>query len=181
VLEGDPGLAICPPAVPQLRSVAAESQTLRDSVRFRASPAGVKLVQVSVMKRYELRVSDLMSTAVITIGVGEPVSGAHAEMEVGVIHHLPVVDGKKRLIGVLSDRDVLRAGKSHHKVSDIMTRDPITVRPDAMAHTAASAMIENGVNSVLVTEDDGTLVGVVTSTDFIELGRRALLGLPLER
>jgi CBS domain-containing protein len=42
-------------------------------------------------------------------------------------------------------------------------------------------MIENGVNSVLVTEDDGTLVGVVTSTDFIELGRRALLGLPLER
>jgi CBS domain-containing protein len=130
------------------------------------------------MKHYEIRVSDLMSTAVVTIRASAPIHGAHAEMQVGVIHHLPVVDDKNRLIGVLSDRDVLRATG---RVADVMTRDPITVRPDAMAHTAASAMIDNAVNSVLVTEDDGTLVGVVTSTDFIELGRRALLGLPLER
>lgn len=133
------------------------------------------------MKRYEIRVSDLMSTAVVTIKASAPSSGAHAEMQVGVIHHLPVVDDKNRVVGVLSDRDLLRAHGTSRRVSEIMTRDPITVRPDAMGHLAASAMIENGVNSVLVTEEDGTLVGVVTSSDFIELARRALLGLSLER
>lgn len=135
------------------------------------------------MKRSEVRVSDLMSTALVTITASEPLTGAHAEMQVGVIRHLPVTDDRGRLVGMLSDRDVLRAlaTKKAHKVAEIMSRDLVTTRPDAMAHEAASLMLDNGISSVLVVDDDGALVGVVTMTDYVEVARRALLGLPLER
>lgn len=135
------------------------------------------------MKRYDLTVSDLMSTALITVNVNEPLKEAHAEMELGVVRHLPVIDDRGRLVGVLSDRDLLRAvaSKKPQRVADIMTRDMVTTRPDAKADTAATMMLEHKISSVLVVDDNSTLVGMVTQTDYVELARRALLGLPLER
>ena len=135
------------------------------------------------MKRQELRVSDLMSTALITVNSGEPVKEAHAEMQIGVVRHLPVVDDKGRLVGVISDRDVLSwlSSRKPCRVADIMTRDVITVRPDAPAHEAAVMMLDFKISSLPVTDDAGALIGMVTQTDFLELARRALLNLPLER
>jgi CBS domain-containing membrane protein len=135
------------------------------------------------MKPYDLTVGDLMSTALISVRANDPVTGAHAEMQVGVIRHLPVVDERGKLVGVLSDRDILHASRAHkpQRVADIMTRDIVTVRPDEAAHTAATAMLENKISSLLVVDDTETLVGVVTMTDYLELARRALLGQPLER
>jgi CBS domain-containing membrane protein len=135
------------------------------------------------MKPYDLKVADLMSTAVISVRAAEPVTEAHAEMQVGVIRHLPVVDDRGRLVGVLSDRDLLRAARVHRpqKVSDVMTRDVMTVRPEEAAHRAASRMLDHKISSLLVVDETETLVGVVTMTDYLELARRALLGLPLER
>lgn len=135
------------------------------------------------MKRYDLTVADLMSTAVITVNADEPIKEAHGEMQVGVIRHLPVVDARGRVVGVLSDRDVMRAlaGKHHGKVSDIMTREVVTVQPDSQAHEAAVLMLDLKISSLPVVDDSGALVGMLTQTDFLDLAHRALLGLPLER
>lgn len=135
------------------------------------------------MKAHDLRVSDLMSTAVITADATETVKEAHFDMQVGVIRHLPVLDERRRLVGILSDRDVLRAvgAKRNGKVSDLMTRDVITTRPEVPAHEAARVMIDLKIGSLPVVDEHGTLVGVLTQTDYLELARRALLGLPFER
>jgi CBS domain-containing protein len=124
-----------------------------------------------------------MTTALITVQANEPLSGAHAEMQVGVVRHLPVVDDRGRLVGVLSDRDILRAlgHRPPKRVADVMTRGVITVRPDSMAHEAAAIMLDEKIGSVLVVDDEDTLVGMVTQTDYLDLARRTLLGLPLER
>ncbi|HEY5925743.1 MAG TPA: CBS domain-containing protein [Kofleriaceae bacterium] len=132
------------------------------------------------MKASELTVSDLMTTQLITIKASEPLKEARADMQIGVIRHLPVVDDRGRLVGVVSDRDLL-ATKRAQRVADVMTRDVITTRPDASAVEAASAMLDNKISSVLVVDDTMQLVGMVTQTDYLELARRALLGLPLER
>ena len=132
------------------------------------------------MKASELTVSDLMTTQLITINASEPLKEARVDMQIGVIRHLPVVDDRGRLVGVVSDRDLL-ASKRAQRVADVMTRDVITTRPDASAVEAASAMLDNKISSVLVVDDTMQLVGMVTQTDYLELARRALLGLPLER
>lgn len=133
------------------------------------------------MRTSQLRVVDLMSTAVVTMKVTDVLTSAHAEMEVGMIRHLPVVDDHGRLVGVLSDRDILNARNSKAKVSEVMTRDVISVRPEVPAAKAASIMLDEKISSVMVVDEHGTLVGLVTMTDYLDLARRALLGLPLER
>ncbi len=135
------------------------------------------------MKPYQLKVSDLMSTALITVRASELVSDAHAEMESGAVRHLPVIDDHGRLVGVLSDRDLLRAAHERRapRVAEIMSPDVVKVGPDTPAHEAAALMLELTIGSVAVVDDHGALIGIVTATDFLDLARRALLGLPLER
>lgn len=101
-------------------------------------------------------------------------------MDIGVVRHLPVIDDRGRLVGVVSDRDLIPS-KRAHRVADVMTRDVVTTRPDVPASEAASVMLDHKISSVLVVNDDQKLVGMVTQTDYLELARRALLGLPLER
>lgn len=132
------------------------------------------------MKHHELKVSDLMTTAIMTINASEPLSEAKIDMEMGLVHHLPVVDDRGRLVGIVSDRDIVRRADKK-RVADVMSRDIVTTRPDAPAHVAASMMLDFRIGSVPVVDDDGALVGVVTITDYLALARRALLGLPLER
>ncbi|HEU4612923.1 MAG TPA: CBS domain-containing protein [Kofleriaceae bacterium] len=132
------------------------------------------------MKARDLTVSDLMTTQLITVNASEPIKEARAEMDIGVVRHLPVVDDRGRLVGVVSDRDLLTS-KRGHRVADVMTRDVITTRPDVPAAEAASVMLDHKISSVLVVNDDQLLVGMITQTDYLELARRALLGLPLER
>lgn len=61
------------------------------------------------------------------------------------------------------------------KVRDLMTSQVITVGPKASLKEAARRMIEAGVSGLLVTGEDGDLLGVITEADFVkgESGRRA--------
>ena len=132
------------------------------------------------MKPHDLKVSDLMTTAVMTINSSEPLAEARVDMEVGLVRHLPVVDDRGRLVGVVSDRDIVRR-TDRKRIADVMSRDVVTTRPEAPAHLAASMMLDFRIGSLPVVDDEGSLVGVVTITDYVALARRALLGLPLER
>jgi CBS domain-containing protein len=73
------------------------------------------------------------------------------------------------------------ASRKPHKVADVMTRDMVTIAPEAAAESAAALMLDNKISSVLVVDEQTTLIGVITQTDYVEVARRALLGLPLER
>jgi CBS domain-containing protein len=135
------------------------------------------------MKHHDLIVGDLMSTGLVTIKATESIKEAHAEMELGIIRHLPVVDDRGRLVGVLSDRDILASlhGRKPRNVGEVMTRDVISTTIDTPAHTAAQIMLERQIGSLPVLDSADTLVGIITQTDFLDVARRALLGLPLKR
>ena len=134
------------------------------------------------MKPYDLKVADLMSTALLTIKASDTVTEAHMEMELGLVRHLPVLDDRGKLVGVVSDRDLSAvAASKRRKIADLMTRNVLTIRPDAPAYEAAVIMLDHKIGSVPVVDEHGGLVGVVTATDFLDLARRCLLGLPLER
>jgi CBS domain-containing protein len=50
-------------------------------------------------------------------------------------------------------------------VSEIMTRDVVTVRPDTTVEDAARILIESGFGCLPVTDEEGILVGIVSKTD----------------
>ncbi len=133
------------------------------------------------MKKHFLTTADLMITAVVTVRADETITEAHADMEMGMFRHLPVVDQRGRLVGILSDRDLLRAlsRPSATTIAEVMTRDPVTVRANAPAHLAAQLMLDRKIGALPVVGEDGHMIGLVTVTDFVDVARRALLSLPL--
>jgi CBS domain-containing membrane protein len=133
------------------------------------------------MKPRHMTVADFMVTAIVTVRADETLGAAHADMEMGAFRHLPVVDARRRLVGILSDRDLLRAlGRAKSTtIAEIMTLNPVTVRPETAAHVATALMLDRKIGSLPVVAEDGALVGLVTETDFLDVARRALLALPL--
>jgi len=130
-----------------------------------------------------MRVSDLMSQDVATVGVADSCQEAVARMVRRKIRHLPVVEPDGRLVGVVTDRDL-----RHHlfeprvlkeigavsvdqilkrvPVKDVMSAPVVTVGPQDELETAAGTMLEDKVGSLPVVEN-GRVVGIITETDLL--------------
>lgn len=116
----------------------------------------------------EATVRQLMASPVRTVGPGTPIRTVMRMMLYGGIRHVPVVEGGK-LVGVLSDRDVLRARsrRQHFEaVRTLMVTDVRTAHPDDTVGKAASQMAFGLVGCLPVVED-GVLVGIITTTDVL--------------
>ncbi len=111
---------------------------------------------------------------------------ADIDMHLANIRHIPVVDEKGNLIGILSDRNILRAvgGTASEDdelgndfvIGEIMTRDVRTVSKETPAFKAAEIMIEQKIGALPVTGEDGQLIGMVTETDYLGIAYEALVG-----
>ena len=129
----------------------------------------------------EAKVESLMSTALITVRDTDSIGTADTEMKLGSMRHVPVVDEKHNLVGVLSARDVLAAlaeGKKTVRVGEYMNRRPITVTPDTPVDEAIDLLLENRFGSLPVVSADGHLMGIVTETDFLRATRDAFATRP---
>jgi len=132
------------------------------------------------MRLETLTAQDVMTTAVITLKEGDTVSDADAEMHLADIRHLPVVDKHGHLVGIVSNRDLMRAlararGKAV-KVAEVMTRKVRTIRPDTPIRQATSLMLQHKIGALPVVGDEEELVGIVTETDLLRIAHRAAGG-----
>lgn len=119
-------------------------------------------------------VGELMSTALICVRDSDSIVLADAQMKLGAIRHVPVVDAKQNLVGILSAGDVLLAlarGRKSVRVGETMTRNPVTVNPDTPVHEAIELLLEHRFGSLPVLGTDGHLMGIVTDTDFLAAAR----------
>jgi CBS domain-containing membrane protein len=128
-----------------------------------------------------LNVGEIMSTNLKTLREDDGVSVADWEMALDEIRHILVVDAQGKLVGIVSDRDVLRAsrdaGQAEVPVGRIMCRDVKTVSPSTKAANAVEKLLEFKIDALPVVDDAGRPIGIVTSTDFLEVARWALFGL----
>lgn len=124
----------------------------------------------------------LMSSRVISIHHGEPVSQARKIMVESGVHHLPVVSGDA-LKGIISWSDLLRisfgdafgaderavdATLDHtFSLEQVMSADVVTVTPQTTVHEAAEILCKGDFHCLPVV-DGGKLVGMVTSSDLLK-------------
>src|SRR5688572_23009514 len=88
-------------------------------------------------------VNDVMTTALMTVGSDETIESADFQMKLTDVRHLPVVGPGNQLVGIVSERDMLRAwsGPSSRPVSEIMSRRLHTVRPGDPAIRALDLLL----------------------------------------
>jgi len=119
----------------------------------------------------------------ITIKPDTPVAEAQAIMRREKIHHLPVVDERRRLVGIVTEKDLLYASPSPAtslnvyeisyllaklKVEKIMTRKVITVSEEDPLEDAARIMADRNVGGLPVVRE-GLVVGIITESDLFRL------------
>jgi len=112
-----------------------------------------------------------MTREVVVVSPSVSVAAAGQMMARLGIRHLPVVDGG-RLVGVLSDRDLLRhhgAAAAQLTCGEAMTPAPLTGRPDDSVGRVAELMLTHKIDSVPVVDAAGRLIGLVTSSDLLAL------------
>jgi CBS domain-containing protein len=118
-----------------------------------------------------MRCQDMMRRPVRYTHPGEVVQSAARAMRDANIGFLPVCDDGGRLVGVLTDRDiavrVCAEGKSAAKVAvaEVMTSPAVACHPQDDLSTATDLMARHRKSRVLVVDDHGIAVGVISMSD----------------
>lgn len=121
-----------------------------------------------------MRMFEIMTSDVQTITPAEDTAHAWSRMRGAGIHHLVVVEGDA-IVGVLSERDIGgRAGpRDKRRVVDVMNPHVVTIEPDATVRRAANLLRGRSIGCLPVVRDK-ELVGIVTTTDLLELLGRGI-------
>ena len=128
-------------------------------------------------------VKTLMTTNLITVAPEDKLTVVKEIFEKNKIHHIPVVHGKD-MVGLISktdfvyfmrgfnrseeDKFVNEARLRAYKAKDIMTKGLAKLNPNARINVALEIFMENRFHAVPVVEENGELVGIVTTFDIIK-------------
>lgn len=142
-------------------------------------------------------VADVMSHDPIMVAPETPLKEAIKILVERRISGLPVVDDAGKLVGIISETDLLwqetgveppayitfldsviylenpaRHEKELHKalgqtVGDVMSGDPVTVTPDQPLRKAAKLMQEKSIRRLAVTDETGKVIGILTPGDIV--------------
>ena len=112
-------------------------------------------------------VVERMNSPVVTIAGKTTLDEALATMEERKMRHLPVLDTQEALVGIVSEKDLLKAGQPQ-TVDRIMTKDVITVTEYTAIEEAARIMADHKISSLPVMRGD-QLVGIITETDLFRI------------
>jgi acetoin utilization protein AcuB len=128
-------------------------------------------------------IKDRMTTPAMTVTPETSFQDALKLMRDHKFRRIPVVDHDGRLVGIVSERDLLHASPSPAtslsvwevnyllwklKVSDIMTHHVITIAQDAPIEDAAQLMVTRKIGGLPVVDSKGIVIGVITETDIFK-------------
>ena len=126
-----------------------------------------------------MKVSNIMTRPMVTISTEKLVKAAAKLMVEKNIGLLVVTQSgeNEKLLGVISERDIIKVIASGRtlemKVSDVYTRNAVTVAQDSDVAEVAKAMNKHAIRHVVVVDDKGKPTGVVSMRDLV--GERSTL------
>ena len=129
-------------------------------------------------------VSETMNTNLVSIAPETKLSEVRTLMKENNFRHLPVVDKDGKLIGIVTDRDMRDASPSsllseeeyqstldrvmQHTVSEIMTKDPLTISVYFTLQDTLMVMGSRKVGALPVVDEDGYLKGIMSTRDLLK-------------
>ncbi|GAC1334283.1 MAG: CBS domain-containing protein [Candidatus Dormibacteria bacterium] len=113
----------------------------------------------------QTRVGEIMTRSVVTTRPEALVVDIVRLMARNKITGLPVVDSSNRLIGVVSESDII--GKTGDSVEDIMTNGSWPVNEDTTLGDAAEVMLRRRIRRLPVVRGDNELIGLLSRSDLI--------------
>ena len=138
-------------------------------------------------------VKDVMTTQVVTVGTAASFKEMVVKMRESGVSALPVVDGEGRVIGVVSEADMLnkeagldtepgelssllrfteREKAAGVTAAELMTKPPVTIGPGAPVAEAARLMRDHRVKGLPVITDTGLLIGIISRADVLRVFAR---------
>jgi CBS-domain-containing membrane protein len=117
-----------------------------------------------------LRIRDIMSHKVFTLSEQTSLEEAAWGLTANAVSGAPVRDHRGHLVGVLSKSDLVdpdRVNGEAPTVADAMTPALLALRADDPAMDAVKLMVADGIHRVIVVDDSGCLVGIVTPMDVL--------------
>jgi len=155
----------------------------------------VEVVQSGVRLREglpDVKVGEVMRREVATVSPESPITQVVELLLDKDFTALPVVDDGGKVVGMISDSDLLTRGGMNvtislkratdleyvrglheslenpgHMVSDVMTREVVTVQPDTVLGQAARLMVEKRLKRLPVVDNDGRIVGILGRLDIL--------------
>jgi len=128
-------------------------------------------------------VRDRMSSPAVTVRANTPFQDALKLMRDHQCRRLPVVNKQGKLVGIVSERDLLHAAPSSAtslsiwevqylltkiQIKEIMTKDVVTTAPDTPLEDTARLMVTRKIGGLPVVDEHDSVVGIITETDIFE-------------
>ncbi len=102
----------------------------------------------------------------VTLGPQDIISTARKLMTEQNISGIPIVNDNKKLVGILTRRDLKFLGDDQQKIDSVMTKDNlVTGKPDTTLEQAEVIICNHKVEKLLLVNNDGTLAGLITMRD----------------
>jgi acetoin utilization protein AcuB len=126
---------------------------------------------------------DIMTVRLVTVEMDDRLEVVKEIFDTMKFHHLLVVDEHKKLCGIVSDRDLLKAlspyvgsaaetardlATLNKRVHQIMTRHPITLHPQSGIAEAARLLLAHRISCVPIVDDERKPVGIVSWRDVLK-------------
>jgi len=137
----------------------------------------------------DVPLKDIMVTKVITAHVDDPLSVVEGKFRSHGIRHLPVVDDQKRVVGMFTQRDLLRCmpprktdeGYVFDKeqldrfiLKYVMAKDPVILSPEDTLSHVVDIMARDKFGCIPIASADRVLAGIVTQIDVLKCLARFL-------
>ena len=128
-------------------------------------------------------VRDVMTTDVVTVRPDTPYRVIAAMFREHRVSGFPVTDGDGKVIGVVSESDLLALAAGHHHrghhadgqatAGDLMAHPAMTIGPDDLVQTAARVMHSHRLQRLPVVDREGQLEGIVSRSDVLSVFHRS--------
>ena len=129
-----------------------------------------------------MKLGEIMTRRVVTVELDDSLATVKQIFDSLHFHHLLVIGSDKKLCGVISDRDLLRAISPYagtvsenardlatlkKRAHQIMTRSPVTLSPDASVADAIQLFLGHRVSCIPIVDEGFRAVGIVSWRDIL--------------